>query len=201
MNYLAHVFLADDTPESVVGAILGDFVKGAAKNNYPLIIQRNIELHRRIDSFTDAHPIVRVSKSLVSAERRRFAGVLLDIFFDHFLAKHWNSFSQIALASFTINVYAALQQHHDILPERLQRMLPFMRAEDWLGSYAQTEWIEITLQRMARRLKRGEMLANGAVELREHYNRFEQDFLHFFPLLQSFVRQSQANEGGIPVYS
>ena len=188
MNYLAHLFLADDTPESQVGALLGDFVKGAAKNNFSPIIQRNIELHRSIDSFTDAHPIVRASKTVVSAERRRFAGVLLDIFFDHYLAKHWNSFSQIELPSFTTNVYAALQQHHEILPERLQRMLPFMRAENWLGSYARIEWIEVTLQRMARRLTKGDPLASGIAELHKNYDRFETDFLAFFPDLLALVK-------------
>lgn len=190
MNYLAHVFLADNTPESFVGAMLGDFVKGAAKNNYPPVIQRNIELHRSIDSFTDAHPIVRASKAEFTAERRRFAGVLLDIFFDHYLAKHWASFSPIDLPSFTTNVYAALQAHHEILPERLQRMLPFMRAEDWLGSYARIEWIDVTLQRMARRLSRGEMVASGGGELRRNYEKFEADFRLFFPDLIAFARGS-----------
>jgi acyl carrier protein phosphodiesterase len=187
VNYLAHLFLADYTPESWVGAMLGDFVKGAAKNNYAPVIQRNIELHRRIDSFTDAHPIVRMSKTVVSAERRRFAGVLLDIFFDHYLAKHWQQFSQIPLHSFTTNVYAALGQHYEILPERLQRMLPFMRAEDWLGSYARLEWIELTLQRMARRLRRSDPLASGVMELHHNYAQFEANFLAFFPAVQSFV--------------
>ena len=192
MNYLAHLFLADDTPESQVGALLGDFVKGAAKNNFSPIIQRNIELHRSIDSFTDAHPIVRASKKVVSAERRRFAGVLLDVFFDHYLAKHWANFSDIALHAFTTNVYAVLQQHHAVLPEKLQRMLPFMRAEDWLGSYARVEWIEVTLQRMARRLSRGEMLASGGEELRRNYETFEADFLTFFPDLLSFVNRHRS---------
>jgi acyl carrier protein phosphodiesterase len=188
VNYLAHVFLADDTPESLVGALLGDFVKGAAKNNYSPVIQRNIELHRRIDSFTDAHPIVRASKAAFTAERRRFAGVLLDVFFDHYLAKHWDNFSTIELKSFTTNVYAALHAHHELLPEKLQRMLPFMRAEDWLGSYRKIEWIEVTVQRMSRRLSRGEMLANGGEELRRNYERFEADFMMFFPDLRNFVK-------------
>ena len=188
MNYLAHLFLADNTPESLVGAMLGDFVKGAAKNNYAPVIQHNIELHRRIDSFTDAHPIVRASKTLIAPERRRFAGVLLDIFFDHYLARHWDRFSDVALDVFTANVYAALHAHHELLPERLQRMLPFMKAENWLGSYARVEWIELTLQRMSRRLRRGEILASGGEELRRHYDRFETDFLMFFPDLRSFVK-------------
>ena len=99
MNYLAHLYLADNTPESWVGAMLGDFVKGAIKDKYAPIIQYNIELHRRIDAYTDAHPIVRAAKPLIASERRRFAGILLDIFYDHYLAKHWARFSPVALPS------------------------------------------------------------------------------------------------------
>ena len=189
MNYLAHLFLADNTPESLVGAMLGDFVKGAAKNNYSPIIQHNIELHRRIDSYTDAHPIVRAAKTIVAPERRRFAGILLDIFYDHYLAKNWPQFSDVALPVFTTQVYAALQQHHSLLPERLQRMLPFMQAEDWLGSYARVEWIEVTLQRMARRLRQGNPLASGMEDLHRHYEKFEADFRLFFPDLLALVKE------------
>ncbi len=188
MNYLAHVFLAADSPEAVVGAMLGDFVKGAAKNNYPPVIQYNIELHRRIDSYTDAHPIVRAAKPLIAPERRRFAGILLDIFYDHYLAKNWACFSAVSLPSFTSQAYGALQQHHSLLPEKLQNMLPFMRAEDWLGAYARVEWIEVTLQRMARRLRNGHLLASGIEELHRHYERFETDFLTFFPDLRDLVK-------------
>lgn len=188
MNYLAHLFLADNTPESLVGAMLGDFVKGAAKNNYPPIIRHNIELHRRIDSFTDAHPIVRAAKPLIAPERRRFAGIFLDIFYDHYLAKNWTRFSAVPLPSFTRQAYRALQQHHLLLPEKLQTMLPLMMTEDWLGSYARVAWIEVTLQRMARRLRNGHLLASGSEELHRHYDRFEADFLTFFPDLLDLVK-------------
>ncbi|MBS1812892.1 MAG: DUF479 domain-containing protein [Acidobacteria bacterium] len=188
MNYLAHLFLADNTPESLVGAMLGDFVKGTAKNNYSPVIQRNIELHRSIDSYTDAHPIVRESKTVVAAERRRYAGVLLDIFYDHFLATHWHRFSPVDLPTFTQNAYTVLHQHHALLPEKLQRMLPFMRAEDWLASYRKVEWVDVTLQRMSKRLRRGDSLASGIAELQTHYDRFEADFLAFFPDLHRFVQ-------------
>ncbi|MFN7929471.1 MAG: ACP phosphodiesterase [Blastocatellia bacterium] len=181
MNYLAHAFLAGDSPQALVGALLGDFVKGAAKNNYAPLIQRNIELHRRIDAYTDAHPIVRAAKPLIASERRRFAGILLDIFYDHYLAKHWARFSPVALPTFTQQVYAALHAHHALLPERLQKMLPYMQSEDWLASYAQIAWIEVTLARVARRLRPGNALASGSAELQQHYTRFETDFLTFFP--------------------
>lgn len=188
MNYLAHLFLADNTPEALVGAMLGDFVKGAAKNNYTPLIQRNIELHRSIDAYTDAHPVVRAAKAMITPERRRFAGILLDIFYDHYLAKHWARFSPLALPAFTQQVYAALQTHHALLPERLQKMLPYMRVEDWLASYAQVAWIEVTLERLARRLRPGNPLAGGSTELQQHYARFEQDFLVFFPDLCAQVQ-------------
>lgn len=88
MNYLAHLFLADDTPESLLGNLLGDFMKGVVKEQFSNSIQQGIELHRKIDSYTDSHPVVRNAKHLISLERRRYAGVLLDVFYDHFLAKY-----------------------------------------------------------------------------------------------------------------
>ncbi len=95
MNYLAHFFLAENTPESLLGNLLGDFVKGSAVNLYPQEIIKGIYLHRKVDSYTDSHAIVRSSKSLVCSQRRRFAGVLIDVFYDHFLAKNWREYSEV----------------------------------------------------------------------------------------------------------
>src|ERR1051325_10142199 len=104
MNYLAHLFLAEDDPESLLGNLLGDFVKGAKKDDYPDSIRRGIELHRKVDRFTDAHRVVRSSLSLISPARRRFAGVLVDIFYDHLLAKDWQIYSSVPLATFSQKV-------------------------------------------------------------------------------------------------
>src|SRR5262249_30699300 len=155
MNFLAHVYLADGSDESIVGSLMGDFVKGPLDRSRTDAVTRAIVLHRRIDAFTDAHPVVRASRGRVSDERRRYAGILIDVFYDHFLALHWDDYSEVALERFTARVYAALSAHHAVLPERLQYIAPRMAASDWLASYQNVDAVAIALDRMGERLKRG----------------------------------------------
>ena len=194
MNYLAHLYLSSESPEALVGAMLGDFVKGSMKNSYPTIIRRGIELHRSIDSFTDAHAIVRDSKRLFGAERRRFAGILLDIFFDHFLAKNWTHYSSIELSNFTTQAYQGLQLKAEWLTPDLAKVIPMMSREDWLGNYQRIDWVEFTLTRLAKRVRRGEMIATGIDELRENYEAFEISFAKFFPELIAFVAAEKSSQ-------
>ena len=97
MNYLAHLYLAKDSTELMIGGILGDFVKGTLKDQYPNEIKQGIELHRKIDTYTDSHVMTRASRRLYSPERRRFAGIIVDLCYDHFLYRHWSTFSDTAL--------------------------------------------------------------------------------------------------------
>ena len=187
MNYLAHLFLSSESPEALVGAMLGDFVKGSMKDTYPMVIRRGIELHRSIDSFTDAHEIVRDSKRLFGAERRRFAGILLDIFFDHYLAKNWTNYSSIDLSNFTTQAYQGLQLKSKWLTPDLAKVVPLMSQEDWLGNYQRIDWVEFTLTRLAKRVRRGEAIATGIEELHQNYEEFEKSFAGFFPELIAFV--------------
>ena len=187
MNYLAHLFLSEGTPESLIGNLLGDFVKGTAVNLYPEEIRKGIDLHRKVDSYTDSHPIVRSSKSLVSSHRRRFAGVLIDVFYDHFLAKNWLEYSEIPLRDFSQDVYKILQDNRDILPDSLQRVLPTIIARDLLSSYQEIAEIGITLTRMSARLKRTNNLASGIEDLTANYQRLESDFRDFFPDLIKYA--------------
>ena len=158
-----------------------------------------ITLHRAIDRYTDAHEVVRESRARVSTERRRFAGVLVDIFFDHFLARHWERFCNQSLDAFTTQVYTVLRTRRSELPERLARMAPHMSAEDWLGSYAEMWAVDAALQGMARRLRRfprAAGLADGVQELERCYAQFEQDFLAFFPRLLAFSESERLARGG-----
>jgi acyl carrier protein phosphodiesterase len=135
MNFLAHAYLAEGSDESIVASLMGDFVKGPLDARHGAGIARGLTLHRRIDTYTDAHPVVARSRARVSPERRRYAGVLLDLFYDHFLARHWADYSDLPLEGFTARVYAALRSSHALLPERLQLIAPRMAATDWLASY------------------------------------------------------------------
>ena len=139
MNYLAHVFLQRASPELLIGGLLGDFVKGSQGARFSSGVQAGIVLHRAIDRYTDGHATVRASGALISPARRRFAGVLVDVFYDHFLAHHWTRYSAQPLQDFTQQAYTTLAAQAADYPERLQRILPFMHAQDWLASYVHIE--------------------------------------------------------------
>jgi acyl carrier protein phosphodiesterase len=191
MNYLAHVFLSDHTPEGVVGALLGDFVKGPVGAPYSTAVREAILLHRAIDRYTDAHAGVRASCALVSRERRRFAGIMVDVFYDHFLARHWSRYSAVPLDDFTREVYAILARQRAGFPERLQRLLPYLIGDDWLGSYRELWAIDAALNGIARRFKRfprAQQLTQAIQELEQNYSRFEAHFLAFFPELRRYVQ-------------
>ena len=183
MNYLAHLFLSDGTPESLIGNLLGDFAKGSIENIYSLKIIEGIYLHRKIDSFTDSHPIFRSSKRLIGVDRRRFSGIMIDVFYDHFLAKNWSNYSSIPLAEFTNNVYQVLLENQKILPDRLKNILPDMIAHDWLASYRETAAINRAINGLSRRIKRQNNLFGGVEELFLNYQQLQADFSMFFPEL------------------
>lgn len=187
MNYLAHTFLAGAEPAAVAGALLGDFVKGRQVEAYPAAVRAAILLHRAVDRYTDQHPLVSASRRLVSPSRRRFAGILVDVFYDHFLARHWSRYSAEALPAFTARVYAALATHARPAPERLQRILPHMRANDWLASYREPAAINLAIDGIARRLRRPSNLVGGGEELQDSYGSYEAHFLEFFPQLMASV--------------
>ena len=187
MNYLAHLFLSDGTPESLIGNLLGDFVKGSIENIYSTSIIKGICLHRKIDSFTDSHPIFRSSKRLISLNRRKFSGIMIDVFYDHFLAKNWSEYSNIGLNDFTKYVYQVLQQNKNILPERLKSILPDMIAYDWLASYKETSTINRAINGLSRRIKRKNNLFGGVEELFLNYQQLQTDFSIFFPELINYT--------------
>jgi acyl carrier protein phosphodiesterase len=191
LNFLAHLYLAEPTPMGLLGSLMGDFVKGPMVGTYPPALVQALRLHRRVDAFTDAHPVVRASRSRVSPQHRRVAGVLTDMFFDHFLARHWSDYAGEPIDAFTHRVYALLDAHHALLPERLQRIAPYMARGDWLGSYAKVPAVEAAIDRMGTRLKRGNVLLGGGAELRGQYAAFELDFRTFFPELIAFAREQR----------
>jgi acyl carrier protein phosphodiesterase len=189
VNYLAHLYLSEPTEDAWVGSLLGDFVKGPLDGRYSVEITRAIALHRKIDSFTDAHPVVLQSKSRVSAGRRRYAGIMIDMFYDHFLAKCWREFHDEPLDTFTAKIYAILGRQHAMLPERLQQIAPKMAQWNWLASYAEVRSIHTALDRMGQRLKRENRLLNSADELVGHYAELESDFRAFMPQVLQFAKR------------
>lgn len=192
MNYLAHLFLAGNSPESRIGNLLGDFLKGNLKQYesvYCREIMEGVQTHRLVDSFSDRHQIFLQSKRRISKTNRRFAGIIIDVSYDHFLANHWGIFSDLNLESFIEDIYQILADNQKILPITLQGAIPRMVTEDWLGSYKTIEGISLTLTRIGRRFKRGNYLLNAGEELINNYSEIESDFVIFFPQLINFVEQ------------
>lgn len=189
MNFLGHLFLSPPTPDDWLGSLLGDFVKGPIERaGYNKTITQAIRLHRAVDSFTDSHPIVKRSKQRVSTARRRYAGVMMDLFYDHFLARYWDEFHADPLPQFARSVYSALDRATHPLPERFVSMRPYLIEQDWLSTYREIDGIDQTLNRMSRRLTYGEPLRSSADELRQNYAALEADFRAFIPEAVAFAR-------------
>lgn len=186
MNYLAHLHLGGERPAQLLGSLYGDFVKGPLAGRWPAEIEAGIRLHRRIDVFTDAHPLVAAARARFPVARRRYSGILLDVFFDHCLALHWQRFAEAPLDDFTRHVYGVLAAE-PVLPERLALIAPRMAAQDWLGSYRDFAVLEQVLAGMQRRLSRPEALDGALVELEALYQPLSEDFLAFYPQLQAAV--------------
>lgn len=187
VNFLAHIYLCDGTPESVLGAVLGDFIKGRLAGRFTPGVREAIRMHRAIDRYTDAHPIVHASRRLVSASRRRYAPVLIDLFYDHLLARNWSRYSAVPLADFTRAVYAVLLERADTGPERFRQVVPRLAAGDWLCAYAEIDGIARALAGLSRRARRGEMLLGGVEELTRNYAELDGHFRSFFAELRAEV--------------
>ncbi|MGN8346769.1 ACP phosphodiesterase [Pseudomonas sp. SMV71] len=192
MNYLAHLHLGGPGREQLLGSLYGDFVKGPLQGLYDPRIEAAIALHRRIDTYTDRHPLVDIALSRFSAVRRRYAGIVLDVFFDHCLARDWTLYGEGPLMDFTARVYHVLGTEPQ-LPGRLAQIAPHMVANDWLGSYQAFDVLGQVLRGISRRLTRPEELAGAMEELTRLYEPLSEDFRLFYPQLQDFA-QSQVTQ-------
>lgn len=189
MNWLAHLFLAEPNVESRLGNILADIVKGSNRLSLNYHIQQGIKCHQLIDIFTDSHLIVARSKQRIHPNYRRFAGILVDVFYDHFLAKNWSTYASVPLEQFTHEIYESFQAYPGKLPVNVTQIITQIATEDWLGSYRYVTGVENTLLRITKKLawRSKCVLLNQAVsELTLHYDEFDNDFQAFFPELVEF---------------
>ena len=161
MNFLAHAFLAGDDAALVVGGVIGDWIKGPLPANLPGDLARGVALHRAIDSWADTHPAFQRSRNRVSPLRRRYAGVLVDMYYDHLLAREWERFHSVSLSVYCRGVYAAMSHRRVDLPDDSHGALARMAEQDWLGSYITVQGIADVLQRMSCRARRPNPLAGG----------------------------------------
>lgn len=190
MNFLAHLYLSGTDPDIQLGNFIGDFVKGRnLTEQFEASIAKGIELHRAIDDFTDKHPIVKLSKLRLRAKYRHYAPVIIDIFYDHFLAKNWDRFNETFLPDYAEGIYAMVMSRESVLPEKVKWMMPYMIKGNWLANYARIDGIGRVLSGMSRRTPYDSKMHEAVEELNLFYSDFEQEFLAFFPQLENHAKQ------------
>jgi acyl carrier protein phosphodiesterase len=194
MNFLAHAFLSGDDKKILVGNFIADFVKGKqALNAFEKRIIKGIELHRAIDAYTDSHQVVRESKNRLRPKYRHYSAVIVDVFYDHLLAKAWNSFHHQPLEEFASATYRTIESFSDVLPLPVRQMLPYMIRGNWFVGYAQIAGINQALSGMARRTPYTSKMEEASKELQDHYADFEKEFKSFFPELIAYTQNWREN--------
>lgn len=189
MNFLAHAYLSGGNKDLIIGNFIADAVKGKEYRYYREGIIKGILLHRKIDSYTDSHPVVGKTKSRLRTYFGKYSSVVSDIYYDHFLAYYWNEFSPEPLAEFAENIYSIIRSETHILPEEVNYFFPFMEKQNWLFNYQSFQGLERVFAGMSRRAKFASNMESGVTVLKEHYVAFEEEFRSFFPELQQYVKE------------
>ena len=180
MNFLAHIFLSGEDDFVKIGNFMADGIHGKKYLQFPEAIQKGILLHRAIDTFTDAHPIFRQSTRRLHIPYHHYSGVIVDVFYDHFLAKNWNRYSEEPLEKYISRFYQLLQDNFELLTEKIQHLLPYMVNQNWLVSYQTIEGIQQILSQMDRRTNTKSNMQFSVKELNLFYQEFENEFTLFF---------------------
>lgn len=181
MNFLAHIFLSGNDHASMIGNFIADSVKGKEILSYSPEIQEGIQFHRFIDHYTDTHPIITEGKKILAPYFGKYNSVVMDIYMDHFLAKDWVTYSNVPLAAYSDTTYKILTKHKEILPERIQEMLPYMIKQDWLTNYAYFHGMEQVFKGMSRRASFVSHMEDATDILKLHYQSMQDCFDQFFP--------------------
>ncbi len=192
MNFLAHIYLSGNNDLLKIGNFMADSIRGHHYLDYPDEIRKGILLHRYIDTFTDAHPIYRKSKHRLHEKYGHYSGVIMDIVYDHFLAKNWNNYSNKKLEDYADEFYKLLQDNYDILTEKTKGMIPYMIARNWLVSYSTLAGLEMILFQMDYRTKHRANMQEAIVEVQEFYIEFKEEFTLFFEELQNHCKEKLA---------
>lgn len=167
---------------------MADSVKGSAMQQYPDGIRQGIRMHRAIDTFTDGHVVFGQTKERLRKRFGKYAPVVADVFYDHFLAKHFEQYADMGLRPFTTNTYDFLKKYYSQFPTRTQRFYNYMTQYDILFGYAQLEGIDRVMKGMARRAQFESGMEASAEELERNYDEYEREFFAFFPEIQEHIR-------------
>jgi len=193
MNFLAHIYLSFGDKEITIGNFIADSIRGNKFKHLPDRVQKGIKLHRHIDTFTDAHPTVRKSTKRLHKNYGHYSGIIVDIFYDHYLAKNWKNYSDVSLANFVDEFYDLLEDNYDILPIGVQRMMPYMISDNWIFNYSKMDGIAKVLNGMNRRTKNKSKMNFAILDLEKHYDKFEKEFTSFFEELTTFSKQKYSS--------
>ncbi len=189
MNFLAHVYLSGNNDEIKVGNFVADWIKGSDFKKYPSGIQKGILMHRSIDSYTDNHPTIRKSKSRLAEKYGKYAGIIIDIFYDYYLAREWHVFSDVPLASYADNLYVVLDKHIYVFPENVREFIPRFMQRRWLESYATSQGIENVLNGMSRHTSLPNHTNEALKILHLYHEDFRTEFYDYFPQLISYIEE------------
>lgn len=174
---------------------MADSIKGKDYEKYSGNLRKGILLHRKIDSFTDCHPIVQQSSHRLFKKYRHYNGVIIDVFYDHFLAKNWQEFHTQDLETYVQDFYALLAEYKEKVPENIQRMYPYMKLQNWLYSYRKVSGIKQILYQMNSRVKGDFNIHQSVSDLKKNYGKYEKEFYAFFPEIQDYVAQVKRELG------
>lgn len=184
MNFLAHIYLSGENELIKIGNFMADGIRGSHYLEFPTAIQQGVLLHRTIDSFTDAHPTYRKSKHRLHERYGHYSGVIMDIVYDHFLAKNWAKYHDKSLEQYAETFYQSLINNYDLLTDKVKKMMPYMIKRNWLVSYATLGGLEMILFQMDYRTHHRAHMQNAIDELEEFYDDFEEEFTLFFEELR-----------------
>ena len=191
MNYLAHTALSKATPMSLIGNLLGDFMKGVNRDALYPEIREGLDNHRDVDALTDRHPDVVNLKPLFRDNTRRFAGVAIDIYFDYLLCKHWDSFYELPLAVFIEQTYALLDNSRHLVPSETMRFaLGRMTKQDWFSAYRDEDMIFKVIERAANRIRYPNMFTESIADIQQNREHLERGFLRLYPELMGLAGQT-----------
>lgn len=192
MNFLAHIYLSGDLDDIMIGNFIGDFVKGNNYLKYPEYIGKGIILHRKIDSFTDRHPVTRTCKTYINPKYGKYAGIVVDIFYDHFLATNWKHYSSVSLKDFVIQKYTILSAYDYYFPQDVKAFFPYFLESNWLNAYSTFDGLGTVLQNMSSRTTLPDFSSYAIKILKDNYDFLGKSFYSFFKEIIFFVESEMS---------
>lgn len=189
MNFLAHIYLSGDSREVLIGNFIGDYVKGKDFTGYPDEVKHGILLHRSIDSFTDGHAITRSSKKIIAEKYGLYAGIVVDIYYDHFLSANWDRYSKIPLREYILDRYRMLDSGSSIFPAGVKSWFPYFIKSNWLETYTSLNGLNRVFKRMSYRTSLPDHAEYAISQLQQYYDWMKENFFEFFSDIRKMVME------------